>query len=155
MPDDNSNDTLATRLRGWAALVVAFTGLATAIWKPQDHTVAKAGYEELAKDMEAFNVELKSNHDSVVALRAYINAKEGQPLFAPAVAPSAASGKGGAGVRSSITLTKKATAKIVAAVVAAAPEAVAAAPAEEPPELPPAPSPVHPESFDSVLKSAK
>jgi len=75
---DPPKDVHASRLKYLGTLVAALAALVTALgayFKPQDHSVNKASYEELSKVIKDLSDESDRNHDDIVALRGYL---EGQ-----------------------------------------------------------------------------
>jgi len=137
-------------IRSYAALLTAVAAVATAFLKPQDHSVAKAGYGELSKAVDELSAQTKANHDDLVALRGYVAAKDGELLMPRPVVLSQAD----AGVGASLGAGGGAG-------VARAPEALVrpspSSPAVilEPPPVHSAPAAVHPAEFDSILRGAK
>jgi hypothetical protein len=141
MPDD-----LSSKLRTWTALIVAVTGLATAVWKPQSHDAEKAGYKELSAAIDKLSAEAAANHDDVTALRGYVAAKEGEVLLRAPVALPDAGGGAGAGMAQGFG------GGVVRAPRKPVPPPPPPAAVEPPPETHPPPAPVHPADFDSVVK---
>ena len=142
MPDD-----LSSKLRTWTALIVAVTGLATAVWKPQSHDAEKAGYKELSAAIDKLSAETAANHDDVTALRGYVAAKEGEMLLqrVPVALPDAGGGVGAGLAQGFGGGAARAPRK-------PAPPPPPPAAVEPPPETHPPPAPVHPADFDSVVK---
>jgi hypothetical protein len=159
MPDEendkNEKDPIVKQLHGWAALVIAIGGLVAVFVKPEDHTATKAAYQEITKAIEQLNMQNKSDHDDVVALRAYVAMKEGQPLFSAPV-PTAPSAGAPARPAKPVTMTVRAPSPAAAALLLAkGPPAPSSMPEDEPPPVHPELAPVHPAAFDAVLKTAK
>jgi len=72
---DPPKDIHASRLKYLGTLVAAVAALVTALgayFKPQDHSVNKASYEELSKVIKDLSDESDKNHDDIVALRGYV-----------------------------------------------------------------------------------
>jgi hypothetical protein len=72
---DPPKDVHASRLKSLGTLIAAVAALVTAVgayFKPQDHTVNKASYEELSKVIKELSDESDKNHDDIVALRGYV-----------------------------------------------------------------------------------
>ena len=72
---DPPKDVHASRLKSLGTLVAAVAALVTATgayFKPQDHSVNKASYEELSKVIKDLSDESDKNHDDIVALRGYL-----------------------------------------------------------------------------------
>jgi hypothetical protein len=59
-------------LSGYAALIVALTGLGTALWRKPPEEAAKAGYIELTTAIIESQAAEKQNHEDIVALRTYL-----------------------------------------------------------------------------------
>lgn len=76
------------------ASVVALLTSAGAFFKPQDHSVTQASYEELSKSLQALTDQQQKNHDDLVALRAYMVMRANDQYYVPNL-PSAASTGGG------------------------------------------------------------
>ena len=84
---DAPKDPVASRIKSLGALVMAIAALVTATgawFKPQDHSVNKASYEELSKTIKELSDQGDKNHDDVVALRGYV---EGTLASKPAPIP--------------------------------------------------------------------
>ena len=60
-------------LSGYAALIVAVTGLGTALWRKPPEEAAKAGYIELTTAIIETQTAEKQNHDDILALRGYLD----------------------------------------------------------------------------------
>jgi hypothetical protein len=160
-----TKDLLTTRLGALSALVIAIGGIITTFVKPPDHSATKAAYEELSKAIEQLNVQNKSDHDDIVALRAYVALKEGQPLFSAPVPTTPPAGAGAGPSRASKPAAVKPLVSVHAPSAAAAAVLLGAPPPAAPgsavnlfdEDLPPvhaeAPA-VHPPAFDAVVKSA-
>ena len=61
-------------LTGYAALIVAMTGLGTALWRKPPEDAAKAGYMELTTAILDVQAATKKNNEDTVALRTYLAA---------------------------------------------------------------------------------
>lgn len=84
---DPPKDAKAARLKYLGTLVAATAALVTAFgayFKPQDHSVNKASYEELTKVLKEVSDQAEKNHDDIVALRGYV---EGTLASKPAPIP--------------------------------------------------------------------
>ena len=163
MPEDpaqpRSNAPLVARLRAWGTLVTPVGALSTAVlavMKPQDQTVTKAAYQQLAQGIEKLNQGLTQEHEQVATLRGYIAAKEGQPLLvqAPQSAPADAGAPSPLPGLVPLRRPQGAAGKPTALVLTPIP-VEGAATAAGPPPAAPAPAPFHPADFDTVLKNAK
>lgn len=77
-------DTVAARRRSTAALIVALTGVMTAVGafiKSADHSVTKASYDELSTGLKKISDQTSQNHDDIVALRGYVAGLNGEVLL--------------------------------------------------------------------------
>ncbi|MGH6877088.1 MAG: hypothetical protein ACREHV_06860, partial [Rhizomicrobium sp.] len=68
-------DPKAQRLKSWANIIATTAALLTAvaaIFKPQDQTVNRNTYEQLRTAVIQADLEVKQNHDDMVALHNYL-----------------------------------------------------------------------------------
>jgi hypothetical protein len=169
--DPAKRDVWVARAKAWGTVVAALGGLATAvgaILKPRDDSATKQAYVELAAGQEKLNSAVQGLASDLAGLRGYVAAKEGQPLLpgppeAPptldAGSPTAPTPKPAA--RAAAAPPKPAPTHVITlgevsiggnGAFTPYPSAVAMA---APPSIHAVPPPVHPASFDEVLKAAK
>ncbi len=74
------------KIRSIAILIASVAALITSIgafFRPQDHSVQQASYEELSKSITAAYEEQQKNHDDIVALRTYLADRSGEMFILP------------------------------------------------------------------------
>jgi hypothetical protein len=132
-------DPIAARIKASGTLIVAITGLIASVFtyfKPVDHSVNKASYEILARDLKEVSQQTADNHDAILAMRGYIEGTLNRTITPP-ISP-----------RISSSARIKTSSKL-----AVVPEP---APVESsPPNLGPTPQIIDPPTFDNVLKGAR
>jgi hypothetical protein len=140
---DPPKDVHASRLKSLGTLIASVAALVTATgayFKPQDHSVNKATYEELTKSIKELSDVSEKNHDDIVALRGYVEGQASKnsgpfPVTVQSDAGSPALGRSGD---------------------AGATVAFVQVPSSRPPPpvlAPPRPPP--PQSFDTLVKQSK
>lgn len=73
---DSSPSGFVARVKASATLLTAITGLilaVAAVVKPRDDSATRESYEVLSKAVQAISAENESQHDDLVALKAYVD----------------------------------------------------------------------------------
>lgn len=141
---DPPKDVHASRLKSLGTLIAAIAALVTATgayFKPQDHSVNKASYEEITKTLKEMSDQTDKNHDDIVALRGYM-----EGVAASRSAPLPVTFPPDAGAATPHVLSSPSASTTVAYV-------------QLPPKPPPPPvhtaaRPQDPPSFDAVVQKA-